>query len=98
MAKKMISMSTAKDLYTEGNNAGRGWAPDDDAIDDAVAAMIADGGRLILPRNASDEVAVVLDHTKSLVAIGGDASGEGAWAVTIDEDCDGGVTANQDAG
>ena len=78
-----ITMTQARTLYTAGNNAGSGYAPDGATVDAAVEAMIADGGELVLDRGNSDEVAVVRSAGK-LVAIGGDAMGRNAWAVTIE--------------
>jgi hypothetical protein len=76
-----ITMREARALYTVGNNAGAGWEPEIDAVDDAAASM----GDIVLERRTSDDVALV--HVGStLVAIGGDASGRGAWAVTIVDD------------
>lgn len=77
-----ITMTEARALYTAGNNAGSGYAPDAEEIDAAVEALVADGGTLVLERQTSDDVAVVAVDGK-LVAIGGDAMGRNAWAVTI---------------
>jgi hypothetical protein len=78
-----LRMTEATTLYTAGNNAGKGYEPGGATVDDAVTAMVADGGELILDRSTSDDVAVVIDSAGELVAIGGDATGGNAWAVTI---------------
>lgn len=80
-----ITMSEARDQYRAGNDAGRGFAPDGETVDEAVASYVEAGGALVLARHDSDEVAVVSspwsDHT--LIAIGGDAGGRNAWAVEL---------------
>lgn len=78
-----IRMTEARALYTVGNNAGRGYAPDQDTIDATVEALVEEGGTLVLDRNTSDDVAVVEDSSGELIAIGGDAGGRNAWAVVI---------------
>ena len=74
-----ITMREARTLYTAGNNAGAGYAPDEDSVDEAAEAL---NGDVILERSTSDDVALVLDGGE-LVAIGGDAMGRNAWAVTV---------------
>lgn len=78
-----ISMSTARDMYRAGNNAGRGYPPDQDTIDAAVEALVKEGGTLILDRNTSDDVAVIENSDGELIAIGGDAAGRNVWCVQI---------------
>lgn len=77
-----LTMTEAVSMYRTGNNAGEGYAPGGEDIDAAVAEMIEEGGTLVLERRTSDDVAVVELRGK-LVAIGGDASGNNAWAVKI---------------
>jgi hypothetical protein len=71
--------------YRRGNNAGRGWAPNSDTVDEAVSDYLADGGELVLSRRTSDEVVVVRAASGKLIAVGGDAGGAQAWAVVIDD-------------
>lgn len=85
-----ITMSEARELYTRGNNAGCGYAPyadvaGDDTIEAAVEAAQADGWTLVLSRETSDDVAVLRDGDGALMGIGGDAHGNGAWAVILSE-------------
>lgn len=77
-----ITMSQARTLYTAANNAGAGYAPDESEVSEAVEAL---NGDVILERETSEDVAVILDG-RDLVAIGGDAMGRNAWAVTVVDD------------
>lgn len=80
-----ITMDAAREQYRASNDAGRGFAPDGETVDEAVSSYVAAGGALVLPRHSSDDVAVVSspwsEHT--LIAIGGDAFGRNAWAVEL---------------
>lgn len=76
----------ANTLYTAGNNAGRGFAPDEPEVDAAVGAFVADGWTLEHARNLSDEIAILSNDDGEYVGVGGDAHGNGAWAVNIDLD------------
>jgi hypothetical protein len=83
-----LTQSEARSRYTRGNNEGLGYAPytddaGDDTIEEAVAAAQRDGWELILARETSEDVAVLRDADGGLMAIGGDAMGNGAWAVDI---------------
>jgi hypothetical protein len=82
-----ITMRAAIQLYRYGNDHGQGYAPDaDDAtIDAAVTAAEADGWTVVLPRHHSDEIVVLTDEAGTLVGIGGDARGDGAWAVVLSD-------------
>lgn len=87
---RTIDMTTARRLWRAGNNAGCGYAPytdeaGDDTIDAAIEAAEKDGWSVVLPRNTSDDVAVLIDGDGAMMAIGGDAMGRGAWAVIISE-------------
>lgn len=82
-----MKQSTANDLYTRGNNEGRGYAPytdatPDDSVAEAVNAAQQDGWEVVLNSgNASDVVVLALGP--ELMAIGGDAHGHAARAVAI---------------
>jgi hypothetical protein len=78
-------MGAAVAAYREGNNAGRGFALPEDEIDEAVAALEADGWELLMARHTPDEVAVLrcLLVPERRVLIGGDAMGRSAWAVEV---------------
>ena len=85
-----ISMRDAKRLYAYGNDRGSGYAPyrdvpGPDTIEAAVTAAEADGWTLILERHTSDDVAVLSDADGALLGIGGDAHGNGAWAVVLSD-------------
>lgn len=77
-----ITMSDARKAYRAGNNAGRGYAPDGETVDEAVTAAVADGYELVLAHKTSDDVAV-LQSDGETIAIGGDSMGRNAWAVRI---------------
>jgi hypothetical protein len=82
-----ITMQAALTAYRAGNNAGRGFAPDGgETVDEAVQAYASGGGRVLLERRASDEVAVIESSDGDLIAIGGDAMGRGAWAVALTDE------------
>jgi hypothetical protein len=79
--------AVADDLYTHGNNAGVGFAPDgppgDLSIAGAIKVALAKGWSL---RHDDGQNVAVLTHPKrGTMAIGGDAMREGAWAVMISE-------------
>ena len=85
-----ISMRDARRLYAYGNDRGCGYAPyrdvpGPDTIEAAVTAAEADGWTLILERHTSDDVAVLSDADGALLGIGGDAQGNGAWAVVLSD-------------
>ncbi len=80
-----ITQAEAHTLYTEGNNAGRGYAPytdvpGADTMESAVAAFEADGWEVVIDRNSDAEVIVLRNGDGELVALG-DANGP--WAVEI---------------
>ena len=52
-------MSAAVTAYRTANDAGTGFAPAADEIDDAVAALEADGWELLMARRTPAEVAVL---------------------------------------
>jgi hypothetical protein len=79
---KNLTMTEASRLYDQGNNAGRGWDPTEEDVDEAVASLRADGYGLVFARRNTDEV-TVLRNGDEVIAVGGDAMGKGAWAVTI---------------
>lgn len=72
----------AERLWTDGNNAGDGYAPDADDVDEATDDL-ADGGEVLHRRECTSEIAVVRTATGAIVGIGGDGSGGGAWAVEL---------------
>ena len=68
-------------LWTAGNSAGNGFAPDGPA-DDVNAVLDtyrADGGTIVYRARTTSEVSIV-EHDSRILAIG-DANG--AWAVDI---------------
>lgn len=67
------------ELWTAGNNAGEGYAPDQETVAEAVAALEADGYRVIRRSRTDDEIAV-LRRDDEVIGIG-DANG--AWAVDL---------------
>lgn len=84
----MMTMSQAVRAYRDGNNRGEGYAPyadvpGEDTVEAAVSAAQADGWTLVMGRRTSDEVAVLSSDEGEIMAIGGDATGRGAWAVII---------------
>lgn len=84
-----ISKSEARAQYTAKNNNGEGYAPytdvpGDDTIEAAVEAAEADGWEVVHSRDNSDEVVVLRNGDDEWMAIGGDGSGNGAWAVSLD--------------
>lgn len=72
-------------LYRHGNNLGNGYAPPGQTVENAAAALVADGGNLLHTAGSSDELTVVALDDR-IVAIGGDAMGNGAWAVDVYRD------------
>jgi len=72
-------------LYRHGNNLGNGYSLPGETVDEAAAALVADGGNLLHTAGNSDELTVVA-MTDRIVAIGGDAMGNGAWAVDVYRD------------
>jgi hypothetical protein len=70
-------------LWTAGNNAGRGFAPDADSLDEAVKALAENGGEVLHTPANTAELAIVRTAKGDIVGIGGDAHGKGAWAVTL---------------
>lgn len=86
-----ISQSAARTLYRAGNSAGHGYAPHSDVpgkdtIDAAVDAVCADGWEVIHPHRNFEDVAVLRNGNDEWMAIGGDARGNGAWAVMITDE------------
>ena len=78
----------AETAWRRGNNNGEGYAPytdipGDDTIDNAVAAAEADGWTVIYPRNNTDQIVVLRNEDGEWMGIGGDASDQGAWAVSL---------------
>lgn len=81
-----LTMQAARALYRAGNDAGHGYDPSasaSDTVQDVVRWHERRGGRVLLARETSDDVAVVQDRYGDLVAIGGDALGREPWAVRI---------------
>lgn len=79
-----ITQKQAQEIYTRENNAGNGYAPDEERIEDAVREIVEEfGGEVVCKRTASDEVVAVLCDDGDLVIIGGDAMGRKAWAVQV---------------
>ncbi len=72
----------ANDLYRKGNNAGRGFAPDEPEVEAAVAALVAEGWTLEHRASHTSDVSV-LSSSGEWLAIGGDARGMQSWAVKI---------------
>lgn len=84
----MISRKLAETLYRLGNDKGDGYAPyqddaEDETIEAAIKAAEEDGWKLILERENDRTVALLENEDLELLAIGGDAMGDGAWAVCI---------------
>ena len=85
-----LTQNEANRLYTLGNNQGLGYNPcvdfdADDTVESAVTAALA-GTRfkvVLRPQTTSDVYVLVNTAAKTLIAIGGDAQGRGAWAVPI---------------
>jgi hypothetical protein len=83
-----ITMVQAVEAYRAANNRGEGYAPytdeaGEDTIDEAIACAERDGWSLLLERHTSDDVAVLRNGDGEHMAIGGDAMGRGAWAVSL---------------
>lgn len=82
-----VTQDAASVAWTSGNDAGNGFAPDgpdgDESIEGAVDQAIEDGGEIVLRASNTSEVSVVRTSAGQLIAIGGDGSGNGAWAVDI---------------
>lgn len=78
-----MTKTEARAIYTVENNRGNGYEAAAETVDAAVESMLADGGKLVLRADTSDDVAVVEMPSGKLVAIGGDGVGGSAWAVTI---------------
>lgn len=72
-------------LYRHGNDLGNGYSLPGETVDEAAAALVADGGNLLCTASNSDELTVVALDDR-IVAIGGDALGNGAWAVDVYRD------------
>jgi hypothetical protein len=88
-----ITRKAADRLYSHGNDQGLGYAPytdvpGPDTVDAAVAAAIADGWTVIDRSYTTDHCQVLQDADGSIIGIGGDDVGSGAWAVPLLE-CDG---------
>lgn len=85
----MITMREAKRLYQTGNDRGHGFNVSGvDSIADASIIAVRDGWKLILGRNTSDDIAVFEYPDGSLLGIGGDAQGKGAWSVMLSDEID----------
>lgn len=84
----MNTMREAKQAWRKGNDAGEGFgigpvfADHETTVDEAVDALLdgPEDAKLWMPREATDEIAVVELHDGRLVGIG-DANG--AWAVYL---------------
>lgn len=84
-----ISKIKANRLWTAGNNAGNGFAPGGgDSVDEAVAYYERIGARIVRRQETTDDVAVIEEHpgtaAATMIGIGGDGTGNGAWAVRLD--------------
>ena len=87
-----IDRADANRAYSEGNNAGRGFAPDtepsrrrygDGTVDDAVAYALRDGWVVVYDCEHAGDMAVLRHEDGRWIAIGGDGMGRQAWAVDI---------------
>lgn len=80
-----ITMTAARKLFTLGNNAGNGFAPAGvaDLVGGAIETLKGEGYKVVLESTNTDEVDVLESPEGKLIAIGGDGSGRGAWAVAI---------------
>lgn len=72
-------------LYRHGRNLGNGYSPSGETIEEAAAALVADGGNLLYTTSNTSDLTVVAMPDR-IVAIGGDAMGNGAWAVDVYRD------------
>ena len=72
-------------LYRHGRNLGNGYSPSGETIEEAAAALVADGGNLLYTASNTSDLTVVAMPDR-IVAIGGDAMGNGAWAVDVYRD------------
>ena len=80
-------------LYRYGNDHGCGYAPYTDVpgldtIEAAIEAATAAGWMLVHERHTSDDIAVLSSGDGELLGIGGDAMGNGAWAVLLSAQVD----------
>ena len=75
----MTIQKIARTVYQARNNAGTGYAPDFDSVDDVVADLVANyEGKVLCSRNSSDDVAVVRCGDGEIVLVG---DAHGPWAV-----------------
>jgi hypothetical protein len=85
MFASQLTQTIAHDLYTAGNNAGKGYAVGDD--EDTVSDAAHNLGEIIIRPGSTSEVYVVRAYEDDrIVAIGGDGMGCGPWAVDLDLD------------
>ena len=85
-----MNQSKANELYTRGNNAGLGYAPytdtaADDTVDAAVEEAKADGWEVVHGAGNTSDVVVLRNGDGEFLGIGGDGSGNGAWAVVLSD-------------
>lgn len=85
-----MNQNTANELYTKGNNAGQGYAPytdtaADESVNAAVEAAEVDGWEVVLRADTTSDVVVLRNGDGEYLGIGGDGSGNGAWAVVLSD-------------
>lgn len=74
--------SRARTLYTSKNNAGEGYAPDSDSIDESVRDLVNNyDGEVICRAETTDDVAAVRCGDGEIVLLGSDGRGRNVWAV-----------------
>lgn len=81
-----MTRTEALKAWCEGNNAGLGYGPDADTIDEVVADLVNNyEGEILFERRNSEEIAVVRCGDGDLVGIGGDAMGRNPWCIKLPE-------------
>lgn len=86
-----ITRNEARRLYRAGNHLGLGYAPyvdeetEADTVLDAVKAAESNGWKLVHSRDATDDVAVLVNGDGEYLAIGGDAMGRSVWAIPLSD-------------
>jgi hypothetical protein len=88
--KQMTNAQISKlsDLWTTKNNAGEGYAPytdvpGDNTVASAVEAAEADGWTVASSPDSTSEITILRNGDGELMGIGGDGSGNGAWACDL---------------
>lgn len=78
---RRITQDRARALFLAGNNEGEGYRPEGETIAEAVGALVAAGGAVLLSEPVTkDGVALVEMPCGKLVAVG---DAHGAWAVDL---------------